>query len=96
MLIAEMGGCECSPPRFTNISAVRKRWFAEQHTTGAVPYRSGVPDEDLGAAVGELLSRDLEVDHQHLHSFPVRGQSGLFKTTPKQHADIYKSPELRT
>lgn len=42
-------------------------------------YRSRVPDEDLGAAVGELVCRNLEVGHQHLHSFPVgsrRSQRG--------------------
>lgn len=34
-------------------------------------YRSWVPDEDLGATVGELVCWDLEVGHQHLDSFPV-------------------------
>lgn len=34
-------------------------------------YRFGVPDEDLGASVGVLLRRNLQVAHQHLHAFPV-------------------------
>lgn len=39
-------------------------------------YRSWVPDEDLGAAVGELFTCDFEVGHQHLNSFPVWGKRG--------------------
>lgn len=47
-------------------------------------YRSWVPDEDLGAAIRELVCWDLEVDHQRLHSFPMgsqRGHMGHLKLT---------------
>lgn len=37
-------------------------------------YRSWVPDEDLGAAVGELVCRDLQVIHQNLHALPAVSQ----------------------
>lgn len=39
-------------------------------------YRSWVPDENLGAAVGELVCQDLEVIHQNLNSFPRVSQKG--------------------
>lgn len=39
-------------------------------------YRSWVPDKDLGASIGELVCWDLEVGHQHLHSFPMGSQKG--------------------
>lgn len=39
-------------------------------------YRSWVPDEDLGASISKLVRWDLEVGHQHLHSFPVWSQKG--------------------
>lgn len=41
-----------------------------------VLYRSWVPDEDLGMSVGELICWDLEIGHQHLHSFPMGSQKG--------------------
>lgn len=41
-----------------------------------VLYRSWVPDEDLGAAVSELVCRDLKVGNQHLDSFPMGSQKG--------------------
>lgn len=37
-------------------------------------YRSWVSDEDLGAAIRDLFCWNLEVGHQHLHSFPVGSQ----------------------
>lgn len=37
-------------------------------------YRSWVPDEDLGAAVGELVCRDLQVIHQNLYALPAVSQ----------------------
>lgn len=39
-------------------------------------YRSWVPDEDLGMSIGVLICWDLEVSHQHLHSFPTESQRG--------------------
>lgn len=39
-------------------------------------YRSWIPDEDLGMSVGELVCRDLQVGHQHLHAFPVETHRG--------------------
>ena len=47
-------------------------------------YRSWVPDEDLGATIGELFTWDLEVGHQYLYSFSVgsqRNQKGHLKTS---------------
>lgn len=41
-----------------------------------VLYRSWVPDEDLGAAVSELVFRDLKVGNQRLDSFPMGSQKG--------------------
>lgn len=63
-------------------STQRKSKLAGKHIPGmqgcfiCVFYRSWVPDEDLGAAVRELVCQDLEVGHQHLHSFPMGSQKG--------------------
>ena len=53
-------------------------------------YRFWVPDEDLGASVSKLVRRDLEVGHQHLHSFPVGSQKG--HTGHPKHTWDFKCP----
>lgn len=45
-------------------------------------YRSWVPDEDLGMSIGVLICWDLEVSHQHLHSFPTESQRGHARHPP--------------
>lgn len=60
-------------------------------------YRSWVPDEDLGAAVGELVCRDLHVIHQNLHALPAVSQRSqgsrrayfmTFHTNIQRHGDL--------
>lgn len=56
-------------------------------------YRSWVPDEDLGAAVGELVCRDLHVIHQNLHALPAvsqRSQGSRRAYFMTSHTDIQR------
>lgn len=54
----------------------KSQWAGKQICALSGLYRSWVPDENLGMSVGELVCWDLEVGHQHLHSFPVESQKG--------------------
>lgn len=82
MLIAEVGGGRGSlcykhffaRKQFFWIQG--SQWEQENWFLLSGLYRSGVSDEDLGMSVGELISWDLEVGHQHLHSFPMESQRG--------------------
>lgn len=96
MLIAETGGLQVQPALLYKHYDVKiwpqmpKRvrsqiplWVHPNTNTGL--YRSWVPDEDLGAAVGVLLCGNLQVGHQHLHSLPV-GVEENPRWSPKVHA----------
>lgn len=86
MLIAEVGRqrgehhvqptlcCLCEKTVLLN--AEKSKWAGKLISALSDRYRSWVPDEDLGMSVGELICWDLEVGHQHLHSFPMESQRG--------------------
>lgn len=97
MLIAKVvrggGGCAmCSPPFVANMYAWKKTSSSECRKAKASwkkclsalsdLYRSWVPDEDLGMSIGVLICWDLEVSHQHLHSFPTESQRGSRVSSP--------------